>query len=306
MKTLKDALRSPAFTLTAELAVNPELSAAKIVDQAKLLSTCVDAIQIPDHRQARPHMSNLAIAVHLLQNDIDPVVHMNSRDRNRIAIQSDLLGAQSLGITNLLLMRGRQLSADHQPEVTGVYDIDAIDLIKSAAAVRDGTVLSGGSLPGEPEFFIGTVASVLKSVEEWHPEKLLSKADAGAQFIQLQICMNMKSLRDYMSRLISTKLTWRCQVLAGLGVFCSADEARSTRDIFSDAVIPGNLVRRLKGAKDPRQEGIEICAEKLQQVTEIPGIAGATIMTPGDPANIVAAIEASGLRSEPTAQVKED
>jgi methylenetetrahydrofolate reductase (NADPH) len=306
LKTLKDALRSPAFTLTAELAVTPELNAAKIVDQAKLLSTCVDAIQIPDHQQARPHMSNLAIAVHLLQNDIDPVVHMNSRDRNRIAIQSDLLGAQSLGITNLLLMRGRQLSADHQPEAKGVYDIDGIGLITSAVAVRDGTVLSGGSLPGEPEFFIGTVARVLKSVEDWHPEKLFSKTDAGAQFIQLQICMNMKSLQDYMSRLISTKLTWRCQVLAQLAVFASADEVKATRKIISDAIVPQSIVRRLKGAKNPEQEGIRICAEQLQQVTEIPGIAGATIMTPGDPANIVAAIEASGVRTEPTAQVKGD
>ncbi len=110
--------------------------------------------------------------------------------------------------------------------------------------------------------------------------------------------MNMQTLRDYVSRLISTKLTWRIQMLAELAVFSSAEEARALRKILSDAIIPADVVRRLEASMDPREEGIKICAEQLQQLSEIPGIAGATVMATGDPANIVAAIEASGVRPD--------
>ena len=299
LKTFRKALQSQAFTVTAEMGISPQMHADEIIEQAKALSAWADAVQVPDHRHLRPHISNLVIAAHLLKNDIDPIVHMNCRDRNRIAIQSDLLGAHSLGVSGLLLMGGRRLPADHRPKATGVYDINAIELINSAVAIREGDVLAGENLPGEPEFFIGTLGSVLREVDEWQPEKLLSKLDAGAQFIQLQICMNPKSLQNYMSRLVSVKLTWRCRVLASLAVFSSAEEARALRKSIPNVMVPRDVVQRLKNSKDPEQEGIRICAEQLQQVAEIPGIAGATVMAPGDPANIAAAIEASGVRTTP-------
>ena len=295
LKTFREALQSQAFTVTAEMGISPKMHANEIVEQAKVLSTWADAVQVPDHRHARPHISNLVIAAHLLNNDIDPIVHMNCRDRNRIAIQSDLLGAHSLGVSGLLLMLGRRLPADHSSNATGVYDINAIELINAAAAIREGDVLAGENLPGETDFFIGTVASVLRKVDKWKPIRLLSKSDAGAQFIQLQVCMNSKSLQNYMSRLVAAKLTWRCQVLASLAVFSSADEARLLRKTISDVMVPRDVVQRLKNSKEPKREGIQICAEQLQLVAEIPGIAGVTVMAPGDPAGIAAAIEASGV-----------
>lgn len=281
------------------MGISPQMHADEIIKQAKALSTWADAVQVPDHRHLRPHISNLVIAAHLLKNDIDPIVHMNCRDRNRIAIQSDLLGAHSLGVSGLLLMRGSELPAGHSSEAKGVYDINAIELINSAVAIREGDVLAGENLPGEPDFFVGTVARVLREVEEWQPEKLSSKLDAGAQFIQLQICMNPVILQNYMSRLVAVKLTWRCRVLASLAVFSSAEEARALRKSIADVMVPREVVQRLEKSKDPEQEGILICAEQLQQVAEIPGIAGATVMAPGDPANIAAAIEASGVRRTP-------
>jgi 5,10-methylenetetrahydrofolate reductase len=299
LKTFRKALHSQAFTVTAEMGISPQMHADEIIEQAKVLSAWTDVVQVPDHQHLRPHISNLVIAAHLLKNDIDPIVHMNCRDRNRIAIQSDLLGAHSLGVSGLLLMRGRRLPADHRPETTGVYDINAIELINSAAAIREGDVLAGKNLPGEPDFFIGTVARVLREVDDWQPKNLLSKVDAGAQFIQLRICMNPKSLQNYMSRLVSLKLTWRCRMLASLAVFSSADEARALRKSNSDVMVPRDVIQRLKKSKDPEQEGIRICAEQLQQLAEIPGIAGATVMAPGDPANIAAAIEASGVYRTP-------
>jgi methylenetetrahydrofolate reductase (NADPH) len=297
VKTIRDALNRSSFAITAELGISPAMNAVSIVEQANALSTCTDAIQIPDHRHARPHISNLAIAAHLLKDGIDPIVQMNCRDRNRIAIQSDLLGAQSLGVSGLLLMRGRRLPVDHVSQATGVYDISAIDLIRSAAAIRDGTVLAGGNEPDQPEFHIGAVASVFKVGDEWEPERLRLKSEAGAQFIQLQICMNLDTLRGYLARLVAAKLTWRCQLLAQVAVFSSADEALTLRKSISDAIVPNDVVNRLENAKNPRKEGIRICAEQLQQLAEMSGIAGATVMAPGDPANIVAAIEASGIRA---------
>ena len=282
--------------MTAELSLAPGLSAADVLDQARILSRATDAIQIPDQRYARPHMSNIAVAAQLLQNQMDPVVHMNCRDRNRIAIQSDLLGAQSLGVSNLLLMRGGQLPDDHQPRATSVFDLGAIDLVATAAAIRDGTALTGGKPPNGPDFYIGTVATVFDPDADWEPEKLLAKADAGAQFIQMQLCFDMDVLREYMTRLVAAKLTWRLQVLVGLAVMPSADEARLLRKNMPVSIIPTTVVKRLEQAKDPEQEGIDICAGLLREIAEIPGISGANLMTTGDPASIPAAILASGIR----------
>lgn len=298
MKTLREALRSSDFTLTAELALSPKLNAAQIVEQARELSSLVDAIHIPDHRNARPHMSNIAVAAHLLASGLDPIVHMNTRDRNRIAIQSDLLGAQSLGVSNLLLMRGRALASDIRPPSSSIFDLGAIDLIRTASAIRDGDALAGGRLPDGPDFFIGTVATVFKAAEDWEPEKLASKAEAGAQFVQTQVCMNFGTLRDYLARLVTAKLTWRFQVLAELAVFGSADDARNFRKNLPESIIPPDVVQRLEDAADPADEGVRICAEQLQQLAELPGVSGATLIPAGDPALVLAAIDRSGLRKE--------
>lgn len=298
LKKLREALQSQEFTLTGELSLSPAQNAPAVMEQARILAQATDAIQVPDHRHALPHMSNIAIAAHLLQNGMDPVIHMNCRDRNRIAIQSDLLGAQSLGVSNLLLMRGRELPADHRPRSTGVFDLGAIDLIATAAAIRNEEALAGGQLPDAPDFYIGTVATVFRPGGDWAPEKLLAKADAGAQFVQLQLCFDVDVLREYMQRLVAAKLTWRFQVLVGLAVMPSADAARLLRKNLPDSIIPATSVQRLEKATDPAAEGVRLCAELLQELAEIPGIAGANLLTIGDPASIPAAIAASGLRPD--------
>ena len=291
-------MSSQQFTVTGELALTPAMNAPAVVEQARILASATDAVQIPDHRHALPHMSNIAVAAHLMQNGMDPVVHMNTRDRNRIAVQSDLLGAQSLGVSNLLLMRGRELPADHRPRSTSVFDLGAIDLIATAAAIRSEDVLAGGQLPDAPGFFIGTVATVFRPEPGWTPEKMLTKAEAGAQFVQLQPCLNMDVLREYMDRLVAAKLTWRVQVLAGLAVLPSADAARLLRKNLPDSIIPAAVVERLESADDPAAEGVRLCAELLREVAEIPGVAGANLVTLGEPSCIPAAVAAAGLRSD--------
>jgi 5,10-methylenetetrahydrofolate reductase len=296
--TLRDVLKSGDFVLTAKLSMARGQNAHDLLDEARLLAKSVDAIQIPDSAFARPHISSIAAAALLIREGIDPVIHMNCRDRNRIAIQSDLLGAQALGVANVLLMRGSNLPPDHLPRTSNVHDLSAIDFIRTAAAIRDDEALTGGKLPNAPELHIGAVATAFRPVEKWEPEKLLAKADAGAQFIQLQICMNVNAIRDYVARLVAAKLTWRFQVLAGVAVFPSAEAARELKKYRPDAAIPREIYDRLEQAEDPRQEGIDIAAEVLAELRKIPGVAGANLMTSGEPQSILDAIEASGVRSE--------
>lgn len=290
-------MRSEELTLTAELSLDPRLGAHEMIAQARTLATAVDAVQIPDHRHARPHMSNIAAAALLLQQGIDPVVHMNCRDRNRVALQSDILGALALDANNLLLQRGARFPRGHRPKSTAVFDVGAIDLIATAAAIRDGDVFVSSEHADNSAMYIGTVATAFDPVDSWEPEKLTSKADAGAQFIQLQLCFDTALLRAYMAKIVASKLTWRLQSLAGLAVFPSAEAARELRATRPDSIIPPALVKRLAQATDPEAEGVQICAEMLHEIAAIPGLSGVTLVTPGDAATIPAAIQAAGIRN---------
>jgi methylenetetrahydrofolate reductase (NADPH) len=296
LKTLREALCSEELTLTAELSLGPRDGPEAVVEQAKLLAATVDAVQIPDHRHARPHLSNIAVAALLLQNGIDPVIQMNCRDRNRVALQSDILGARALGANNLLLLRGTGFPQDHRPKSTSVFDVGAIDLIATAAAIRDGDVFVGTEPAGAPDLYLGTIATAFNPDENWEPEKLTTKADAGAQFIQLQLCCDIDLLRAYASRIVASKLTWRLQILASLPVLPSAEAARLLRKARPDSVISSEVVKRIEAADDQEAEGIAIAAEQLREIVSIPGLSGVTLVTPGDPRLIPAAVEASGIR----------
>lgn len=272
-------------------------NANDLIAEAVVLAEDVDAIQVPDSAHARPHISSIAAAACLIKAGIDPVVHMNCRDRNRIAIQSDLLGAQALGVANVLLMRGSRLPDDHLPRTTNVFDLSAIDFIRTAAAIRDNEALAGGKLPGGPELHVGAVATAFRPADDWEPEKLLAKADAGAQFIQLQVCMDAEVVRAYAASLVAAKLTWRFQVLAAIAVFDSADAAREMKKNRPDSVIPPGIIQRLDKAADPKAEGILITAEILQALAKTPGLAGANLVSTNEARSIAAAIDTAGVRS---------
>jgi 5,10-methylenetetrahydrofolate reductase len=297
LKTLREALGSEELTLTAELTLGPRDGPEATVDQARTLAELTDAVQIPDHRHAQPHLSNIAVAALLLRNNIDPVVHMNCRDRNRLALQSDVIGARALGVSDLLLLRGSNFPEGHRPVSTGVFDMGAIDFLATAAAIRDGDVFPGTAPEGAPDLYLGTIATAFPPSESWEPEKLTIKADAGAQFIQLQVCHDIELLATYVEHLVAAKLTWRFQLLASLAVLPSAEAAKEFRLARPDTVIAPELVQRLESAADGEQEAVVMAAEQLRAIAAIPGISGVNIVTPGDPALVGAAIRASGLRS---------
>jgi methylenetetrahydrofolate reductase (NADPH) len=288
----KDAIRTQKFTLTADLALGRLTDTKNVRAQAKLLATVFDAVQVPDAHDGRMQMSTLAAASLLLSEGVDPVVHLTGRDRNRIALENDLLGLGAMGVSSVLLTRGEELSAEYKPPTSQIFELSGLDLITTARQMSEDE-----SISGVPEFMIGTAATVFNPKEAWQPRSLLLRVDAGAGFIQTQICFNMKAMRRYMARLVDARLTWRCAIIAGLAVFPDAASARLLKESLAGTMVPEKHVRRMEKATDPEMEGIRICAETLQKLREIPGISGANLMTPGDPAMLLEAVRLAGLRS---------
>lgn len=287
MTSFRDALRNRDFALTAELNLTATASAAGVRDQGSLLRHVIDGIQITDNPYGRVQMSSLAAASLLLQADIDAIPQMNCRDRNRTALESDLIGARALGVESLIVLRGDGNQGPDGP--TPVFDLDAKQLIAAARGFSDDE---------DPHrFHIGCVATLFNPVAGWQPDELKAKTDLGAQFIQTQLCFDMGVLRRYMARLVAAKLTWRTDIVVAIAALPSASSARWLQQNLRGALVPDEVVKRMEAAQDPEYEGVKICAELLQELIEIPGISGANLMTPGEMETIPAAIQASGIRT---------
>ena len=296
MKSLRDAIRKESFVLTAELPLSDHIDGATLVANAVHLHPWVDAIQLTDNQRGRVHASSLAVAAMMLQEGIDPVLHVTCRNRNRVALESDLLGAAAVGVTSLVVMRGSNRGAGPRAKVKPVFDTGATELIAVARAMCDGRVPSGKPLHPAPDFLIGAVGTVFSPEEDWKPRGLTAKLDAGARFLQTQPCFDIPALRSYLNRLVAERLTWKFQVIVGLACLPSVTAARWVSDIAGGALIPDATVQRLKQARDPEQEGVEICAELLQEFMEIPGVAGVNLTPLGNPDAVVEAVKLSGVR----------
>lgn len=292
-KTFREAVQERDFVLTAELNLTRESSAESIVQQAEALGPCIDAVQVPDSPAARVQVTPLAASNILLRHGIEPIAHLNCRDRNRVALESELLGLGVTGINTVLLMRGDDLPEDQRPKVKQVFELGGKELIAAARALADDP-----ASPGAPDFFIGTVATVFSPRAGWVPRSLLAKAEAGAHFIQTQLCFDTVKLRRYMSHLVEAKLTWKVAVIVSVAVLPGAVSARWLRENLRGSVVPKKIIRRLEQASDPEQEGVAICAELLQELREIPGVSGAHLLTPGAVETIPSVIEAAGLRAD--------
>ncbi len=291
MKTFREAVQGPQFSISAELTLERSSTADGIRRQADVLGRYVDGIQVTDNPYAWVQMSALSAAAILIEHGVDPIPVLTCRDRNRIALQSDLLGLQALGVTSLMLMRGHRVPGKHAVPASTVFDLTGRELIALAASL--GEEVSVGPDRG---FFIGTGAKAFRPGKRWRAESLAARAAAGARFIQTQLCFNMDILRQYMQRFVEARLTWSYSVMVSLTPLPSAETARWVKENMSDSRIPEALIERLEDAKDPEQEGIRICAELMREIAEIPGVSGVNLMTTGDPRAIPAAIEASGLR----------
>jgi len=291
-KTFRESIQNKEFVVTAELNLARESDASAVIDQASILAPQVDAIQVPDSPGGRVQMTPLAVSNILIQKGIDPIAHLSCRDRNRVALGSELLSLGATGVTSVLLLRGDELPGDHRPKVKQVFELGGMKLIETARALADDPTVAS-----VPDFCIGTTATVFNPKAAWQPNSLLARVEAGARFIQTQLCFDTAALGRYMTHLVEAQLTWRTAIIVSIATLPSAVTARWLHKNLRGSLVPKKVIRRLEQARNPEQEGVAICAELLQELSAIPGVSGAHLMTPGDPATIPAAIQASGLRS---------
>jgi len=287
--TFKDSLKTKDFVVTAHVNMAEAPDAESLIRQAEILRPAVDAVQLTDSAQV--HMSGIAAAALLIQQGIDPIVHMNCRDRNRIALKKDLLGAAALGVTSVLVMRGKKIPRSKDLGVRQVFDTPALEFmayIQSMKQDEDDSFVS--------DFLVGANAEIFHPKADWTPTTLTQKCDAGTNFVQLQICFDMDVVRNYMARIVASKLTHRVNFIMALSPLPSADVARWVRDNVKGALVPEPIIERIEQASDPESEGIDICSELLQELATIPGISGANLLTLGKLETIPAAIGASGVR----------
>lgn len=285
------------FAITAE--VTPPLSGAPeaLLEKARPLKGVVDAVNVTDGASAKVHMSSLAAAALLVKDGIEPVLQMTCRDRNRIALESDLLGASALGIRNILVLRGDDPTVGDHPEAKPVFDFESRDLLDVALTMQSqGTLPSGRKIDAPPRFFMGAADTPIDPPEDWRPEALIDKAEAGARFIQTQFCFDTGIVRRYAEGLAEAGLADRLSILIGIGPLASARSALWMRKNLWGTTIPDAVIERLENARDPKDEGTAICAELLAELAEIPGIAGAHLMAPLNEAAVPAAVARSGLR----------
>ncbi len=283
------SLKTKDFVVTAHTNMAEAPDAESLIRQGEILRPAVDAVQLTDSTQM--HISGIAAAALLIQQGIDPIVHMNCRDRNRIALQKDLLGAAALGVTSVLVMRGKKILKSKEAGVRNVFDTSALDFMAYIQNLKQDEDVSLVS-----DFLVGANAEVFDPDADWTPKNLIRKCDAGTNFVQLQICFDMSVLRNYMARIVASKLTHRAHFIVALSPLPSADAARWVRENVKGALIPEPIIERLERASDSESEGIEICAELLQESATIPGVSGANLLTLGKLETIPAAIDASGVR----------
>jgi methylenetetrahydrofolate reductase (NADPH) len=290
-------LAAGQFVMTAEIVPPLSCDAADLLTWALPLKGVADAVNVTDGAGARAHMAATAAAALLVQAGIEPILQLACRDRNRIALQSDLMGAAALGIRNLLLLRGDEPKAGDQPDAKPVFDLDTRALAETVRMIRDeGRLPHGAAVAGRPAFFIGAADMPIDPPTGWRPEVLTAKVEAGAQFVQTQFCMDAGIVRRYLARLAETGLTGRVAILIGVNPLRSAKSAAWMRHHLFGTIIPDAMVARMQAATDPAAEGRRICVELIEELATIPGVAGVHVMAPGNAAAIPEVIAAARAR----------
>jgi methylenetetrahydrofolate reductase (NADH) len=281
------------FTITAELVPPVSTDPADVAARVRPLRGLAAAVNITDGAGARAHLSSLVTAQLALAEGVEPILQMTCRDRNRLALQSDLLGALASGVRNILVITGDDPKAGDQPETKPVFDLNSTALLAMAQRIStQGKLPSSTVVRGATGLLLGAAAVPFDPPPGWDAADLVAKAEAGAAFMQTQFCFDIAVLRRWIGRLGDLGLTERLNVLVGLAPIPAARSARWMKERLYGTIIPDSIIERLEQAADPRREGIAICVELLHELAEISGVAGAHLMAPQNPAAIPAVIEA--------------
>ena len=276
---LERVLRAGKFAVTAELAPPDSALAEDVYERARQFDGYVDGMNATDGSGANCHMSSVAMCALLTGLGYSPVLQISCRDKNRIAIQGDVLGAAAMGVANILCLSGDGVQVGDHPEAKPVFDLDSMSLLETIRTMRDESrFLSGRPLTSPPQVFLGAAENPSAPPLDFRPHRLAKKIAAGAQFIQTQYVFDISHLRDFMARSRDLGLLEKCFILPGVGPLASARTALWIRNNVPGIHIPDEIIKRLEAAKEPKLEGRKICVELIQQIREIEGVSGVHIM----------------------------
>jgi len=288
---LEDVLRAGRFVITTEIAPPLSFDSSDLLAQALPLNGLADAVNVTDGASARAHMSALVAAAILARNGIEPILQLTCRDRNRIALAADLMGAAAAGVHNLLLLTGDDPKAGDQPDAKPVFDLDSTALTALARTMCDrGELPTGKAIAGKAKFFLGAADLPLDPPPGWQPAKLAAKVQAGAQFVQTQFCMDARIAARYAARLATDATTRGLYLLIGIAPLRSAKSARWMKQHLYGTIIPDAMIERLERAADPAAEGARLCVDLIGEFATIPGVAGVHVMAPANAAAVPAVI----------------
>jgi len=303
MGNLEKVLRSGAFAVTSECGPPRGADTEAVKKKGAFLKGYADAVNVTDNQTSVVRMSSFSASLVLKDMGFDPVMQMVCRDRNRIAIQSDILGAAAWGINNLLCLSGDHQSFGDHPSAKNVFDIDSIQLIQTVRLMRDeGKFISGEEIKGRPEIFIGCAENPFADPFEIRAMRLAKKAAAGAQFVQTQCVFNVKKFEEWMEMVRDFGIHEKMFILAGITPLKSLGMARYMKTSVPGMDVPDELIKRLNGVPKEHvaEEGIKMCLEIIEQVRAIKGIAGIHIMAIEWEHKVPEIVEAAGLFPRPS------
>ncbi len=305
MKTesrLEKVLQAGHFAVTAECGPPKGSDVGRLEEKGQLLLGKVDAVNVTDNQTAIVRMSSVAACSILKSMGHEPILQMVTRDRNRIALQSDLFGAYALGLRNVLCLTGDHQTFGNQREAIGVFDLDSIQLIRTVRDMRDqGKIIGGDNIQGPPKMFIGAVENPFADPMGWRVVRLAKKVEAGADFIQTQCVFNMERFDDFMRQAREAGLTEKVYIIAGITPFKSPGMARYMTTRVAGMDVPEDLINRMTGVPKEKQaeEGIKIAVETIEKVREIKGVAGIHLMAIEWEQKVPEILKAAGLENRP-------
>jgi len=295
------ALRSGKFVVTAEVTPPDSADPNDVVKAANVLGRMADAMNVTDGSGANCHISSVAACTILSQAGYEVIFQMSCRDRNRIAMQGELLGASALGLQNVLCHTGDDVTAGDHPQAKRVFDMDSTQLIQTAKIMRDdGIFLSGRKLSAKPNFFLGGADNPFVEPFDFRPMRMAKKIQAGAQFFQTQYCFDVERLKSHMQKVRDLGLHEKAFILIGLGPLRSEKTAEFLRTKVPGVIVPDAVVERMRKipSQNKREEGKKICIEIIQQVMEIKGVAGIHMMAYKQEEAGAEILEEAGLRKK--------
>ncbi len=305
MKTesrLEKVLQAGHFAVTAECGPPKGSDVGRLEEKGQLLLGKVDAVNVTDNQTAIVRMSSVAACSILKSMGHEPILQMVTRDRNRIALQSDLFGAYALGLRNVLCLTGDHQTFGNQREAIGVFDLDSIQLIRTVRDMRDqGKIIGGDNIQGPPKMFIGAAENPFADPMGWRVVRLAKKVEAGADFIQTQCVFNMERFDDFMRQAREAGLTEKVYIIAGITPFKSPGMARYMTTRVAGMDVPEDLINRMTGVPKEKQaeEGIKIAVETIEKVREIKGVAGIHLMAIEWEQKVPEILKAAGLENRP-------